>query len=217
MDHRLGPDSGVRGRRGRRRQGLVELSRHGVRLRRWHNATRRHRSRLGRAAHHRLRHHDPGMGHQVVGGGEPGHHRHQGRGRAARGDRRGVLHQVLQLHAVHSARGVRRRLGHRTIAAVAHHRRRGQQLRLVRASGWRVDRVLRVHRLRHRRHHRRGDQGPAARHPPRHSRLAGDRHRALCRGRRRADRHGELHGARRARRPTSRRRSPRTGWSGRPR
>ena len=34
------------------------------------------------------------LGHQAVGRGEPGHHRHQGGGRAAGGRRRGVLHQV---------------------------------------------------------------------------------------------------------------------------
>ena len=42
----------------------------------------------------------------------------------------------------------------------------GQQLRLVRAPRRGEHRVLRVHRLRRRRHHRRGDQEPAARRSP---------------------------------------------------
>ena len=40
----------------------------------------------GALRHRRVRHHDAGVGHQAVVGGQPGHHRHQGRGRAARGD-----------------------------------------------------------------------------------------------------------------------------------
>ena len=51
--------------------------------------------------------------------------------------------------------------------------------RLVRGAGRRVDRVLRVHRIRHRGHHGRGDQEPAARCPAGHPGDAGHRNRAL--------------------------------------
>ena len=104
LDHRLGSDPGVRGGRGRRRQRLVELSRHGVQLRRRHNGIRRSPTGLGRAADHRLRDRDLGVGHQAVGQSEPGDHRDQSLGRAAGGRGRGVLHQVRELHAVHPAR-----------------------------------------------------------------------------------------------------------------
>ena len=83
-----------------------------------------------------------------------------------------------QLHAVHPqvparGRGQRRLHGPDPDQHAARHRPGG--LRHGRGRRRRLDRVLRVHRLRHRGHHRRGDQEPAARHPARHPRLAGDR------------------------------------------
>ncbi len=130
VDHRLGSDPGVRGRGGRRRQGLVELSGHGVRLRRRH-----HRGRADSQV-------DWGAlliiafvtailayGHQAVRRRQPGHHRDQGVGGAAGGRRRRLLHQGGELHAVHPARrepAATVRLGHRAVAVLTDHRRRGQ-------------------------------------------------------------------------------------------
>ena len=220
LDHRLGPDPGVRGRRGRRGQGLVELSGHGVRLRRRHSAISAGSTRLGRAADHRVRHHDPGVGHQAVGRGEPGR---------SPSIKVAVVLLVVVVGAFYIKAAnytpfippaeCRWRLGHRAVAVLADHRRGGQQLRLVRRAGGRVDRVLRVHRLRHRRHHRRGDQEPAARRAARHPRLAGDRHRALRGGGRRAVGHGALHRARNAGEKANLATafSEPTAWTGRPR
>ena len=64
----------------------------------------------------------------------------------------------------------------------------------------RVDRVLRVHRFRRRRHDRGGDEEAAARCAARHPRHAGDRHRPLRRGGGRAVGHGALHRAEEGRR-----------------
>ncbi len=90
---------------------------------------------------------------------------------------------------------VARRGRHQPVGAVAADRRAQQPLRLVRRLGGGIDRVLRVHRLRHRGHHGRGDQEPAARRPAGDTGFAGDRDRPLRRGLGRAVRHGVLHPA----------------------
>ena len=97
-------------------------------------------------------------------------------------------------------------------------RRRPGGLRHGRGHRRRLDRVLRVHRLRHRGHHRRGDQEPAARHPARHPRVAGDRHRALHGGQPGHHRHAELrrHRPQRRRPAVDRVRRGRHGVDGQP-
>ncbi len=72
LDHRLGPDPGVRRRGGRRGQRLVQLPRHRLQLRRWRHGSGGLRTGLGRAGDHRARHPDPGDGHQTVGRYQPG-------------------------------------------------------------------------------------------------------------------------------------------------
>ena len=104
LDHRVGPDPRVRGRCGGGGQGLVELSGHGVRFRRRHRGFRWAATGLGCAADHRLRHRHSGVGHQALGGGQPGDHRDQGGGGPARGGGRRLLHQDGELHAVRPAR-----------------------------------------------------------------------------------------------------------------
>jgi APA family basic amino acid/polyamine antiporter len=78
--------------------------------------------------------------------------------------------------------------------------------------------VLRVHRVRRRRHHRRGDQGTAARRRQGHPGVTGRRHRALRRGVDRALRHGALHRpqdrtGRQTRQPGDRVRRQRVHWA----
>ena len=89
----------------------------------------------------------------------------------------------------------RRRTRDRPVGVVAVDRRAQQPLRLVRRFGGSIDRVLRVHRFRHRGHHGRGDQEPAARRPPRDLGVAGDRDGSLRRGLGCAVRDGFLHAA----------------------
>ncbi len=149
---------------------------------------------LGCAADRRAGGHPAGTGHQVVVAVLHGGHRRQGVGGGAGDRRRRLLHQGRELLAVHpAARGRPERLRHQSVAAVVAHRRAQQPLRLVRGSRGRLDRVLRVHRVRHRGDHGRGDQEPAARRPAGHPGDAGHRHRPLCGGVGGAVRDGSLH------------------------
>ena len=140
-------------------------------------------------------------GDQVVVEVLAGDHRHQGVGGVAgRGGRR-LLHQGRQLFAVHSAsrkpsrdaEGIDQSL--LSLLTGAHSSHYGWYGDL----GGGIDRVLRLHRFRHRGHHGRGDQERAARRAARDPDVAGDRHRSLRRGLGRAVRHGFLHPAERRR------------------
>ena len=192
----MGSHPRVRRRRCGGCQGLVELSRDGLRFLGRHGRIRVGHRRLGRAADRRRGVHAVGARHQGLVQRLRRDHRGQGCGRAARGGGRRVLYQACELLAVHTAdrdREGRRRNWNRSVGVLIADRRWRQPLRLVRRVGRRVDRILRFHRVRRGGHHRRGDQEPAARRRPRHPRLAGHRHGALCRGVCRAVRHGQLH------------------------
>ena len=186
--------AGAGDRRRRRRQRLVELSANGIRISQRHSQFRLVDAGLGRAADRRAGGDLARIGHQVVVAVLHGGHRGQGGGGGAGDRRRRLLRQDRELLAVHpAARDRSVRLRHQPVAAVAAHRCAQQPLRLVRGAGGRVDRVLRVHRIRHRGHHGRGDQEPAARCPPGHPGDAGHRDRALRGGVCRAVRDGPLH------------------------
>ena len=179
LDHRLGPHPRVRARRGHGRRRLVrqsrdaarpaghELSRRAERRARDARARGRRRpgdGRLQRAGRARDRrgHGAPHLRRQRVGDGQLGHRRHQGRRRADRDWRRGVLHRSGQLAPVHPRE-------HRPL----------RRVRLERRAARRRRHLLRLHRLRRRLDLRAGGEEPAARHAQGDSRIPGRLHGAL--------------------------------------
>ena len=121
-------------------------------------------------ARDRRRHGAPHLRRQRVGDRQLGHRRHQGRGRADRDRRRGVLHRAGELAPVHPRE-------HRAL----------RRVRLERRAARRGRDLLRLHRLRRGLDVGAGGEEPAARHAPRHPRVACRLHRALRAG---VGRHG---------------------------
>ncbi len=124
--------------------------------------------------------HAAGAGHQVVVERQRGDHRDQGGRGPARHRRRCLLHQGRELLALHPARGAGATGGPASSSRVfSLITGAGSSTTGGTDVGGRIDRVLRVHRVRRGRDHRRGDQEPPARRAARHPGHAGDRHRPL--------------------------------------
>ena len=170
LDHRLGPDPRADARRVGRRAGLEHLLRHvprrdrpglarqpgplGLRLVRPLQPRRVPAGGDPDGAHRRR--------HQGVAAGQPGAGRRQAVHRPVRDRGRAVLHQGRQLPPVRAALG--RATGrHRPdpAAVPVDLRLQGPDLRRPRHRLGRLDRVLRLHRLRRRRDHGRGGAQPA--------------------------------------------------------
>ncbi|CPU39107.1 Uncharacterised protein [Mycobacteroides abscessus] len=105
LDPGLGSDSGVLGRCGHRRQGLVQLSEYGIWVIQWRSTSRSGQDRLGCIAHCVGADRAARGRYQAVLAGIPCHHHHQGAGGAAGHHCRCVLHQDGQLHTVHPSGG----------------------------------------------------------------------------------------------------------------
>ena len=191
----------------------------GVRLRRRNGATRSAGTRLGRGHHRRDRHHAARPRHQVVVALFRRHHADQGRRGAGRHRRRRLLHQGVELFAVHSADGERAadRANQSLFSLLsgAGSSNYGWYGLLAGASvvffafiGFDVVATTAEETKEPQRDVPRGIFGHA-----------GHRHRALCRGGGGAVGNGQVHRVEegRCRTPTSRRRSTSTASTGRPR
>ena len=200
LDHRLGPDPGVR-------HGRVHGCRRVVRLRRQPAAQRRDHLPPcpcgcpldgGQTAgwRHRRRDCQPARGVHRTGADGPAGFRHQGIGPPQQHHGR---HQAHRRHRVHR----RRSFLHRSSALASVHPRqhgRVRPFRLERHSPRFRRGVLRLPRLRLRVHGGAGGQQSPTRHADRHHGVAGDLHSAVHHGCRRADGTGALRTAR-CRRP----------------
>ena len=216
VDHRLGPDRRVRGRKHRRRHRMVgvfpgadvplrcphsRLARHGLPLgahRRGGGRWRGHRrlqpvSRVGhrhRASALRVPLHRQSAG-LLRGGddhGDPGD-RHQGVGRHQQrdGSAQDRDHPVLLRGGIHPDQA----------DSLERSRHRGLRAqRICRDQRRRGDHLLQLHRIRRDLHGGRGGQGPGPRHAVRHHHEPGRLHGALHRPLGRDDRHGTLAEAR---------------------